>query len=145
MPSYKSLLIIAGLTLTACASEPPKDAENGPVIMNARANPETVVMDNNFQPKTQAEILVEVQDFKSDIQEVRVSFKNVPLEIALNHLSGTTWNTTLTPEQLKMLAIGDQTTNYDLTFSARDASGRTRTVTNAASIKVKGPDLKRKL
>lgn len=137
-------ILSISLLLGACATKAP-ETQNGPIVLNVRANPETVNLDRNFKPTSPAEVLAEVKDYKAEVTEVRMNVRNTPISIPMQHVSGTTWRATLTPAQLKTLGIGDQTTQYDVDVIAKDSMGLSKVERSTASIQVKGPDLQKQM
>jgi hypothetical protein len=116
-------------------------AATGPTVMNARANPGTVELDRDYNARTSAEILAEVKDYTANVVDVQLRFTHAPLEIPMEHVSGTTWRATLTPGQLRILGVGDQTTHYEATIVAKDSSGAVTASKEPVHINVKGPNL----
>ena len=116
-------------------------AANGPTIVGARTNPGTFELNRNLQPAGPTEILAEVKDFTSSISEVRVRFVNVPMEVPMTHIGGSTWRAELTPAQLKMLAVGGQTMEYQVNVIAKNADGQTAVSHEPLQVSVKSPDL----
>jgi hypothetical protein len=139
-----SLLVFSLLAASSCSFGQKKGeslAPSGPTVVSVRANPSTVELDRDYNARTSAEILAEVKDFTGPVSEVRLNFTNAPLQIPMEHVSGTTWRATLSPEQLRSLAVGNQTTTYKADVSARSASGATAVSERPVQISVKGPDI----
>lgn len=109
--------------------------------MNTRAIPETVELNRSYQPTQTPEILTEVKDFESKITGVTLRFVNVPLEVAMRNVAGTTWRATLSPAQVKMLAVGGQTMRYEANIVARNQNGEVAVSKEPIEISVRAPDL----
>jgi hypothetical protein len=116
-------------------------AARGPTVINVRSNPGTFELNRSFQATGPTEIVAEVKDFTAQITDVRVRFLHVPLEIPMQLVSGSTWRASLTPEQLKTLAIGGQTMTYDAEVIAKNEDGMTAVSKEPVRIAVKAPDL----
>lgn len=116
--------------------------ETGPNVVNVRSNPDVVSLNRNYQPSGPAEVLAEVKDFTSPIQDVKLRFTNIPLEIPMQHVAGTTYRAELTPQQLKALAVGGQTMTYDANVIARNSKGQIAMSKQPVQVAVKAPDLK---
>lgn len=118
-------------------------AASGPTVLNQRTNPGTIEVNRDFQPTTQAEVLAEVQDISSPVTEVTLRFVEVPYEVKMNQVSGTTWRAQLNPGLLQRLAIGAQTTNYTANIYATDEKGNVAMSKAPVKIAIKAPDLSR--
>ncbi len=141
-----SLVFTLGCSSMPGASKSGEDlAASGPTVVNTRANPETVELDRNYNAKTGAEVITEVKDFSAKVVDVKLRFVNAPVEIPMQHVSGTTWRATLTSGQLKTLGVGNQTTQHEATVIARDSSGAVAKSKTPVQISIKGPDLSRDL
>jgi hypothetical protein len=142
----KILLPVTVLALGACSTlrgeKTGQDlASSGPTVLNPRANPSVIELNSNFQPKQPAEVLADVKDFTSPITDVKLRFNHAPLEVPMEHVQGSTWRAMLSPEQVKTLAVGGQTTRYDANVIARNQDGQTASSKNPVEIVVKAPDL----
>jgi len=116
-------------------------AANGPTIVDARTNPGTFELNRNLQAAGPTEILAEVKDFTSNIDEVRLRFVNVPMEIPMKNIGGSTWRAELSAEQLKKLAVGGQTMQYQVNVIAKNADGQTAVSREPIQVSVKAPDM----
>jgi hypothetical protein len=139
-------LPIALTALGACSSvgkskSGDQIAAQGPTVLDARTNPGTFELNSAYQPTQPAEILAEVKDFSSNIKDVRLRFVHVPLEIPMKHVEGSTWRAQLSPNQLKSLAVGGQTMNYQVNVIARSADGMVATSSEPLKVAVSAPDL----
>ena len=113
----------------------------GPNIMNVRTSPSTIDLDKNMEVAKPAQIFAEVKDFKSNVNEVKLRFIHVPLELNMEHVGGTTWRAELSPDQLKTLAVSGQTMRYDANIVARNTEGQTAVSKEPVQISVKAPDV----
>ena len=145
--SLKLGLTTLGVSLLAACSSTGKSksgqdlATTGPTIVDVKTNPGTFEVNRNFQPNRPPEIIAEVKDFTSPVSDVRIRFVNVPMEIPMEHVAGTTWRAVLTPEQLKQLAVGGQTMNYQVRVVAKSSDGMTTTSADTTNVAVKTPSL----
>lgn len=147
----RARLLIGGalLTLAACSSGPFSSGKNaqeiastGPTVLRVDVNPHgTIELNQALQPTTRAEVIAEVKDFQSTVTDVRLRFSNVPLEIPLQHVSGSTWRATLTPGVLKKLAVNGQTERYSAKIIAKNSAGMSSAAPDAIQIAVKTPDI----
>lgn len=145
----KSLLILAlclGLG-SACSSFPGGNsgsgdqlAVTGPTVLNARTVPSTIELSTDLRPQQPAEVLADVKDFNSQIKDVKLRFIHAPLEIPMKNIGGTTWRATLSPEQLKMLAVSGKTMNYDADIIAQNDAGQFATTDKPVEISIKTPE-----
>ncbi len=114
---------------------------NGPTVVSVTSRPGTVELNQQLQPQQKAEIVAEVKDFTSKITDVNLRFLNVPMTLPMTHVGGTTWSASLSPEQLKVLAVGGQTINYTANVIARNEDGQTAVSQDPVTVSVKTPDL----
>lgn len=144
-------LIALSLTSAACSGLGKKGksgeelAATGPTVVTARANPETIELNKNFQTMNPAEIVAEVKDFSSKVTEVRVRFVRVPMEVQMQNIGGSTWRAQLTPQQLRTLAVGGETMTYEANIVARNEEGLVAISRQPVDIVVKAPDLAQKM
>lgn len=120
-----------------------KVAPTGPTVMNARSSPSTVELDTQLQAKYNPQILADIKDFTSPVNKVTLRFMDVPIEIEMNNLQGTTWQATLTPEQVKKLAVSGKSIKYFLEIIATDEQGRSASSPEPVQIVIKAPELAR--
>jgi hypothetical protein len=138
--------LLLALGVSSCSSfghksEEGKDlAASGPTVTNSRINPGTIVLDRKFRANQPAEILAEVKDFGSKINHVSFRLNEVPLEIELRNVAGSTYRAEINPEQLKKLAVGNQTTTYTGTIVAKNAKGQVAT-SSSLPLAIQAPDL----
>lgn len=131
------------IALNACSSAPKNKpvqiSSTAPTVVNARAEPGTVVLNGELQPVDPARVLADIKDFNSKVVDAHLKFADVPMEIPMENIGGTTWKAELTPQELQMLAVSGKTINYHAQIIARDAHGE---VSEAApvNIAVKAPD-----
>jgi len=146
----KMVLFSAGTALIASSCSSMSSSESGdkitatgPTIMNARTTPTTVELNRDLQPLQKAEVMADVKDFNSKVTDVRLKFKNIPIQIPMQHIQGTTWRAQITQRQLQMLAVSGKTIKYDASIIARDERGMTGESASNISVAIKAPDLSR--
>jgi hypothetical protein len=128
---YVAFGLVTAFTVGACSTmqSGPSDkdmasASTGPAVVYTRVEPSTVELNRDFQPSKPAEVLADVKDFNSKVKDVKLQFENVPLEIPMENIGGSTWRAQLTPRQLEMLAVNGKTTSYKAHVVARDEDGK---------------------
>jgi hypothetical protein len=139
------LQIFLVLSLAGCSSSPRATDqpivmnENGPNVLNARAEPELVQLNRDLQPEEPGEIVADVKDFKNPVTSVQLKFQNVPVQVPMENIGGTTWKGELTPSQLHMLAVQGQTVVYKANVIATDAAGLSAQNSQALDLLVSTP------
>lgn len=140
------LVAVTGLSFSSCSSAPKHEQENvqlsanGPTVVNARAEPGTILLNGDLQPITPSKVLAEVKDFKSPVVETHLKFADVPLDVPMENIGGTTWKAELTPPELQMLAVSGKTVNYSANIVAQNAQGAVSD-SKPLTLTVKTPDL----
>jgi len=137
------------LTASGCSSGPFAKNENpgerlsstGPNVLNARAEPDTVKLNEKLQSNQPAEVLADVKDYRSPVKEVRLQFVSVPLEVPMHRIAGTTWRGVISPMQLQMLAVSGKTARYEANVIAVSEDGQSSMSKEPVKIAVKAPDL----
>jgi hypothetical protein len=114
-------------------------ASSGPTVLNAKADPATIDMNMNLQPKQNALIFADVKDFNSPVQNVHVRFMHVPIDLPMKQIAGTTWEAELSTQQLRQLAVSGQTIKYQATVIAMNKNGQTATSPAPISISIETP------
>jgi hypothetical protein len=122
-------------------SKPTEISADHPSVVNARAEPEIVTLNRDLQPNQQAEVLADVKDFKANIASVTLKFRNLPLEVPLENIGGTTWRAELSPQELQSLAVSGRTVQYKADVIARDDKGQIAKSPDAINIEIQAPDL----
>jgi hypothetical protein len=142
---FGALLAVSGCS-TLGGSQSSGQALNtqGPTVLNARTNPSTIELNKSWQPTSQAEVLAEVKDFNSDIKDVKLRFDRAPIEIPMQHVSGTTWRAELSPDQLKTLAVAGQTMRYDANIIVTNADGQVAMSPSPVQVAVSAPAVDQK-
>jgi len=144
------VLIAVGAIFVAsgCSSMPGQTesgkelAAQGPTILNVRAEPSsTIELNRSLKPLQSAEILADVKDFRSKVQNVQLKFLHVPIQVPMENIGGTTWRAQLTPEQLRMLAVSGKTIKYDANIVATNEQGQAASSSSPITIGVKAPEL----
>jgi hypothetical protein len=111
----------------------------GPSIVEVRTEPGTFELSPNWYPVAPAKIVAQVKDFTSNIQDVRLRFNKVPLQIAMTRIGGTSWEATLSPQQLQTLAVGGKTMRYEANVIARNEDGLITVSPDPVQVRVKAP------
>jgi hypothetical protein len=114
---------------------------SGPVVLQPRVNPGTIELNRDLQPNERPEVLVEVKDFKAPVNNVELRFLEVPMNIRMRHVGGTTWRAELPSGLIQNLAVNNQTTTYRANIYAMDENGSVGVLREPFQIAVKGPDL----
>jgi hypothetical protein len=143
-----ALSVTLAFTLGGCASSPKNSASkpteisaDHPSIVNARAEPEVVTLNRDLQPNQEAEVLADVKDFKANVVSVTLKFRDIPLEVPLENIGGTTWRAALSPQELQSLAVSGRTVRYKADIIARDDRGEIARSPDAINIEIQAPDL----
>lgn len=90
---------------------------------------------------TQAQVVADVKDFQGQVQDVRLRFTHVPIEVPMTQVTPSTWMATLDQNQLKLLAVNGHTMKYEANVIARDTKGQTGISQKPVEISVKAPDI----
>lgn len=115
-------------------------SSTGPTIVSVDTRPGTFELNEALQPTQDSEVVAQIKDFTSEISEVKLQFVNVPMEIPMDHVGGTTWRAVLTPEQLRSLAVAGETMNYDANVIARNEDGLSTVSADPVEIEVRAPE-----
>lgn len=143
------LLAAAALTTSSCSTIQGKEsgekiASSGPTVLFARTQPGTIELDRDLVPIQSAQVLADVKDFKSKITDVKLQFQNVPLEVPMENIGGTTWRAVLSPRQLELLAVSGKTIKYDAQVVARNEEGQVGMSEKPVQVAIKAPDISKK-
>lgn len=111
----------------------------GPSIVEVRTEPGTFELSPSWDPVAPAKIVAQVKDFTSNIQDVRLRFNKVPLQIVMTRMGGTSWEATLSPQQLQTLAVGGKTMRYEANVIARNEDGLITVSPDPVQVRVKAP------
>lgn len=114
---------------------------NGPTVIDTAPEPVVISLNSALQPSQPAIISADVKDFKSTITDVRLKFRDIPLELPMSYYGGTTWRAELTPPQLQMLAVSGKTMQYQADIIARDANGSEQSSRRGVTLAVKAPEI----
>jgi hypothetical protein len=90
-------------------------------------------------PSQLALVTADIKDFEGNINDVRLRFTHVPIEIPMSKMSGTTWRAEISPDQLRQLAVNGQTMKYDATVIATNDKGETSQSNEPIQITVIAP------
>ncbi|MCM2324150.1 MAG: hypothetical protein NDJ90_12895 [Oligoflexia bacterium] len=112
---------------------------SGPTVLNPRISPETIELTGELQPRQTPEVLAEVKDFSGKVNDVRLRFVDVPIEVKMKKVGESTWRASLSNELVKKLAVGDQTTTYEANIYARDDKGKVAVSKEPLKVAVKAP------
>ncbi len=142
-----SLLAAATLIASGCSSSPfsrstggEELSQTGPTVLNARTEPGTFEVTRTLRPIQTPTILAEVKDMTAEVNTVRIMFNNAPIMIPMERVAGTTWRATLTPEQIKRLAVSGKTMKYDASIVATNSKGR-QSQSATLDVRVKAPEI----
>jgi hypothetical protein len=134
-------------TQSACTSGPLSSSSSGkeiaaagPSVLNVRAEPTTVELNQSLIPFGQAKVIADVKDFTAPVTEVTLKFKNVPLAIPMQNTGGTTWVATLGQHDLQNLAVRGKTINYDAEIYAKDQKNQAVLTNSAVTVGIKAPE-----
>ena len=143
---YRLLALI--LMFAGCSSaskqqqnKPIQISSNSPTILNARAEPGTISLNSDMQPMSPARVVADVKDFNTRVVDVRLKFDDVPLEVPMENIGGTTWRAEITPQELQMLAVSGRTVKYKTTIIAKDANGIVSNSSEPLFVAVKAPNI----
>lgn len=115
-------------------------ARTGPTVVQTKTEPSTIQLNSSLQANEPANVYADVKDFSSNVEDVRLRFVHVPLELKMHQLSGSTWQATIPADALKKLAVSGQTMRYQADVIARDADGHVATTQKPLDIAVKAPE-----
>ena len=116
-------------------------ANSGPTVVSARAEPGTIELNRDRQPTRPAEVIADIKDFTSKVTDVKLQFTNLPLEIPMENIGGSTWRAQISPRQLEMLAVSGRTTRYEANVIVRNEDGKTGMSKNPVEVAVKAPEV----
>ncbi len=141
-----ALFLVAGITgcssMSGTKSDAGKDiSATGPTVLNERVMPGTVELDKSLQSKEPVQVVADVKDFQAPVTDVKLQFLHVPLTVPMEKVGGSTWSATLSPEDLRQLAVSGQTMSYQAQVIATNESGNIGTSADPVSISVKTEDL----
>ena len=98
-------------------------------------------MNASLQPTQNPDILADVKDFTGKVADVKIRFVNVPLEIPMENVGGSTWQATLSPQQLQMLAVSGKTITYQANIFAKDDQGVTTQTQKPFDVAIESPEV----
>jgi hypothetical protein len=134
--------ILLGILLAGgCATGGRNEGGAVPSIVYARTQPATIELNRSFQPTRTAEVLADINDSGKNVTEVKLEFTDVPLEIPMEHIGGSTWRAQLSPRQLEMLAVSGQTMRYGANVIARNSDGRAAVTHKPIEVAIKAPEM----
>lgn len=141
-----ALPIALALTLASsgCSSSKAKSSQElsstGPTVVQVKAEPETIALNGALKPMQPANVFADVKDFTGKVQDVRLRFVHVPIEVQMQPTAGSTWQGVIPPNALKKLAVSGQTMRYQADVIARDSNGHIATSAKPIEIAVKAPE-----
>ena len=115
-------------------------AVRGPKVIDAKTSPGVFELDSALNPKEPPQVLANVKDMSAKVSNVKLRLNSVALELPMENVEGTTWRATLTPEQLKRLAVNGKTLQYDASVIATNEWGDTAISAQPIQISVKAPE-----
>ena len=86
-------------------------------------------------------MIADIKDFTSKVTDVKLQFTNLPLEIPMENIGGSTWRAQISPRQLEMLAVSGRTTRYEANVIVRNEDGKTGMCKNPVEVAVKAPEV----
>ncbi|OFZ18615.1 MAG: hypothetical protein A2X94_01605 [Bdellovibrionales bacterium GWB1_55_8] len=116
-------------------------AASGPTVVDVQVQPETVELNQQNQLNAPAAVVAQVQDIRSDVTNVTIRFLNAPVELPMEHVSGTSWRAEIPTETVQRLAINNQTTTYQANIYARNADGEVGVSREPIDIAIKAPNV----
>lgn len=134
-------LILSILPAFHQASAANNISTTAPSVIDAKVNPDTFELNQSGSPTTRSQITADVKDYTGNVTDVRVRFMNVPIEVPMKHVAGTTWQTELTPDTLKQLAVNGKTMKYKANIVAMNGQGQTGVSSKPIEIEVKAPSV----
>jgi hypothetical protein len=138
-------MTLAAVTGCSSAGKNPNGATeisaDHPSVLNARAEPQVVTLNRDLQPNQQAEVLADVKFFKGQISGVTLKFRDIPFEVPLENIGGTTWRAEFSPRQLQALAVSGKTVQYKADVIAKDDQGETAKSPDPITVVIQAPDL----
>jgi hypothetical protein len=151
LPMKFSLFFVAASLLlinSGCSSssikgdtQPTVMSEKGPNILNARSEPEVVILNRDLQPLLPVEVLADVKDFRFPVTSVEVKFQGLPLVVQMERVAGSTWRAEFTPQQLQVLAVSGKTTTYKADIVATNTQGVTTKSSAPLNVYVNAPEI----
>ncbi|MCM2277892.1 MAG: hypothetical protein NDJ89_07420 [Oligoflexia bacterium] len=116
----------------------------GPTVLNSRVEPGTIELTRDLKPRQPVEVLAEVKDFSGQVKDVRLRFVDVPIEVPMKNVAGSTWSAALPDNLVKKLAVGNQTTTYEANIYAKNDKGKVGVSKDPLKVAVKAPDLSKR-
>lgn len=147
VPLSLCLLASALALSTGCSSimgkkESDEDiARSGPTVLYARTEPGTIELNRDLAPLQPARVIADVKDFKNQVTDVKLQFNNVPLEIPMTNVGGTTWQAEISPRQLEMLAVSGRTMSYEAQVIAKNNKGQVAMSRDPVEVEIKTPEV----
>jgi hypothetical protein len=135
------LLINSGCSSSSIKgdTQPVVMSEKGPNILNARSEPEVVILNRDLQPLLPVEVLADVKDFRFPVTSVELKFQGLPLVIQMERVAGSTWRAEFTPQQLQVLAVSGQTMSYKADIVATNTQGVTTKGNEPLNVYINAP------
>lgn len=139
-----ALSILNGCSTLKSGESVAELSQTKPNVINPRINPDNnIELNRDMQPQERVEIVTEVKDFGSEVTNVTMRLQEVPFEITLAPVGGTTWRAQINPALIQRLAVGNQTTNYTAKIYAKNAKGTVVVSDQTVKFSVVAPDLSR--
>jgi hypothetical protein len=113
----------------------------GPNILNARSEPEVVILNRDLQPLLPVEVLADVKDFRFPVTTVDVKFQGLPLVVHMERVAGSTWRAEFTPQQLQVLAVSGKTMGYKADIVATNTQGVTNKSNEPLNLYINAPEI----
>lgn len=133
------LLLLSSCALFRDSRTADAISPTGPTVVEIQTEPGTFELNEEWRPRTESKVIAQVMDITSEIEEVRLRFSQVPMHIPMEHAGGSTWQATLTPEQLRALAVAGETMRYEASVIARNEDGLITVGPDPIEIRIKAP------
>ncbi len=113
------------ISIAAC-STPKKAVEHGSEvarIMDARAQPSTVQLDQSLKTAAPVEVFADVVDQRAPVKKVTLKLDDSPVVVNLQKVGYSSWYAKIPQETLKKLAVPGQVKQYSGTMIAENTEG----------------------
>ena len=143
----RSVPLFLVLQLAGCSSMPwnkesgEQIAVSGPTILNAHTEPGTFELNKQLKASETNKVVADVKDFQSKVVDVKLNFTEIPISISMKNVGGSTWVGSLSPDQLKRLAVSGKNMKYEARIEAKDESGKIATSKDTVKISILTPEI----
>lgn len=112
--------------MVACSAPPKKQIEQSSEIarvMDQRARPAAIQVDQAGRPTVPAEVFADVVDQRAPVKKVTLKLNNSPVIVELQKVGYSSWYAKIPQETLKKLSVPGQVTQYSGTILAENTEG----------------------